>query len=227
MFNAKGTQISTAGTRDRLIEAARELFYLQGFEATSVAEILEKADVRSGSLYYYFSSKEDLLLAVLEKYKEMLWPMVIEPVFERTGDPIARVFGILEGYRMGLVYTNFTGGCPIGNLALELSDHHPAARERIAQNFEGWRAAIRLCFEEAGERLPAAVDRDALATFVLTVMEGAVMQARAHGSIAPFDASMAMLRDYIDRLLRERQEAHGPGGQSGPTASATDNLGGR
>lgn len=214
------TQTSTTNTRDRLIEAARELFYLQGFQATSVAEILEKADVRSGSLYYYFSSKEDLLLAVLEKYKEMLWPMVIEPVFQRTEDPIARVLGILEGYRKGLLYTNFTGGCPIGNLALELSDHHPAAREKIAQNFEGWRAAIRRCFEEAGGRLPATVDRDALATFVLTVMEGAVMQARAHGSIAPFDASMAMLRDYFDRMLGEASQTARP--SPGLTAAPTE-----
>jgi TetR/AcrR family transcriptional repressor of nem operon len=220
-------QVSTADTRDRLIEAARELFYLQGFEATSVAEILEKADVRSGSLYYHFSSKEDLLLAVLEKYKELLWPMVIEPVFQRTKDPIARVFGVLEGYRKGLLYTNFTGGCPIGNLALELSDHHPAAREKIAENFEGWRAAIHRCFEEAGDRLPTGVDRDALATFVLTVMEGAVMQARAHGSIAPFDASMAMLRDYISRLLRDSEGAGGTGDSSATAASPTDETDGR
>ena len=52
-------------TRDRLIEAARELFYVHGYEATSIAEVLEKADVNSGSLYYYFSGKEELLLAVL------------------------------------------------------------------------------------------------------------------------------------------------------------------
>jgi AcrR family transcriptional regulator len=97
-------------TRDRLIEAARELFWVQGFEATSVAEILEKAEVNSGSLYHYFSSKEELLLAVLEQYKEMLWPIVIEPAFQQVSDPIARIFAILEGYRRGLLYTVFTGG---------------------------------------------------------------------------------------------------------------------
>jgi len=190
-------------TRERLIEAARELFWVQGFEATSVAEILEKAEVNSGSLYHYFSSKEELLLAVLEQYKEMLWPMVIEPAFQQVSDPVARIFAILDGYRRGLLYTVFTGGCPIGNLAIEVGDHHPEARKRIAENFDGWVEWIRKCLDDAGDRVPTEVDRQQLAQFVLTVMEGAVMQSRAHASIAPFDAAVAHLRDYFNRLLRE------------------------
>ncbi len=165
-----------------------------------MAEILDKAGVNSGSLYYYFQSKEELLLAVLEKYRQMLWPVVIEPVFASTKDPIERIFGVLEGYRKSLLFTHFTGGCPIGNLALELSDHLPSAREKIAENFRGWREAIQRCIEDAADRLPPETDAEALAIFVLTVMEGAVMQTRAHGSIAPFDASVGMLRDYFDRL---------------------------
>jgi AcrR family transcriptional regulator len=187
-------------SRDRLLEAAMELFYLQGFGATSVAEILEKAGANSGSLYYYFSSKEELLLAVLERYKELLWPMVIEPAFAREQDPIKRIFAILEGYRAGLLYSVFTGGCPIGNLALEVGDHLPQARQKIAQNFSGWCSWIERCLEEAGSRLPAGLDRKQLAQFVLTVMEGAVMQARAHGSIEPFDASVSQLRSYLEML---------------------------
>ena len=197
-----------AATRDRLIEAAMELFYVRGYEGTSVADILDKSEVNSGSLYYFFSGKEELLLAVLERYKGMLWPMVIEPAFAREKDPIERIFAILEGYRQGLLYTVFTGGCPIGNLALEVGDHHPQAREKVAENFSGLCRWIERCLEEAGDRLPAGLDREKLAQFVLTVMEGAVMQARAHGSIAPFDASVAQLRAYLD-LLQSQASALG------------------
>lgn len=200
------SKAAKVATRDRLIEAAQELFYLQGYEATAIAEVLEKADVNSGSLYHFFSGKVELLLAVLERYKEMLWPMVIEPAFERERDPLERIFAILEGYRQGLLHTVFTGGCPIGNLALEVGDHHPEAREKVAENFSGWCKWIERCLEEAGDRLPGGLDRSALAQFVLTVMEGAVMQARAHGSIAPFDASVEQLRAYFKLL--EAQAAH-------------------
>lgn len=180
-----------------------DLFYVHGYEGTSVAEILEKAQVNSGSLYYYFKSKDDLLLAVLDRYKEMLWQEVMEPVFQRVSDPIERIFGVLEGYRRGLEYTLCTGGCPIGNLALEVGDHHPGAREKVAENFAGWCGWIRRCLEEAGDRLPAGLDREKFAQFVLTVMEGGVMQARAHGSLAPFDACVAQLGHYFGLLLAQ------------------------
>src|SRR6516165_182552 len=128
-------------TRDRLVEEARRLFWEQGYAATGVAQILDAAEARSGSLYYFFPTKEDLLLAVLEKYKTMLWPMVVQPVFDRVHDPIERIFGILDGYRRQLMATKYQSGCPIGNLALELTNSHPSARALIAENFTGWRKA--------------------------------------------------------------------------------------
>jgi len=190
-------------TREKLIETARGLFWERGYEATSLADVVEKAGARSGSLYYFFRTKEELLLAVLDRYVDLLWPIVIEPVFKQVSDPIERIFGILDGYRQGLVYTGCTQGCPIGNLALEVCDDLPRAREKIAKNFEGWRGWIRKCLDEAASRFPANLNREQLAVFVLTVMEGAVMQARAHQSLEPYDASVAQLRDYFDRLLAE------------------------
>lgn len=195
------TLTPTTTTRDRLIEAARELFYLNGYEGTSVAEILQRAEVNSGSLYYYFDGKEELLLAVLDRYKELLKPVLIDPVLARKSDPIERIFALLESYRQGLMVTVFTRGCPIGNIGLEVGDHMPEARRRVAENFNGWCGWIERWLEEAGSRLPETIDRKHLAQFVLTVMEGGVMQARAHGKIDPFDACVAQLRDYMDRLL--------------------------
>ena len=117
-----------SSTRDRLVEAARILFWKHGYSSTGIAQILKEADAGSGSLYYFFPTKEDLLLAVLEWYRENLWSAVVQPVFDRVSDPIERIFGILDAYRRGLLMTNYQHGCPIGNLALELADSHPAAR---------------------------------------------------------------------------------------------------
>lgn len=197
-------------TRDRLVEAARTLFWEQGYTATGIADILEAAGVRSGSLYYFFPTKEDLLLAVLEQYKDMLWPVVVQPVFDRVADPIERIFGILDGYRRHLLAADYQYGCPIGNLALELSNSHPAARDLIAENFSGWRKAIEQCLADAAGRLPRALDREQLALFVLTTMEGAVMLARSYCSIEPYDTAVTQLRDYFDRLLKDGSEWSSP-----------------
>jgi TetR/AcrR family transcriptional repressor of nem operon len=190
-------------TRDRLVEAARTLFWKHGYASTGIAQILKAADAGSGSLYYFFPTKEDLLLAVLEWYQENLWPQVVQPVFDRVSDPIERIFGVLDGYRHGLLATSYQHGCPIGNLALELADSHPAARQLLAVNFTGWRKAIEQCLAEAAAKLPDSLDREQLALFVLTTMEGAVMLARAYQSIDPYDAAVTQLRDYFDRLLRD------------------------
>lgn len=192
-------------TRNRLIEAARQLFLVNGYEGTGISEILRKTGINSGSLYYFFKKKEDLLLAVLDRYIDLLHPMVIDPVFEREDDPIERVFGVLQGYRELLTMTDCRMGCPIGNLALEMSEKSEAVREKIATNFDNWRIAIRKCLIDAVDILPAETDPDQLSTFILTVMEGAVMQARAHRSPKPFDDSIEMLRDYFERMINTKK----------------------
>lgn len=191
-------------TRERLIEAAQRLFLEKGYEATGVSEILRAAEVNSGSLYYFFKTKEDLLLAVLDWYVAGLHPMVIDPVFSQVSDPLHRVFAILSGYRLMLTMTDCRQGCPIGNLAIEMSEKSEAVREKIALNFTNWRKAIAQCLVDAHDLLPPETDAEQLAIFILTVMEGGVMQARAHRSPETYDASVAMLKDYFRRLTGGR-----------------------
>lgn len=192
------------GTRERLVETARRLFHENGYSATGVSAILKAANVRSGSFYYFFEAKEALLVAVLERYVELLVPMVMRPAFDQTDDPIERIFAVLFGYRRMLTESKFSLGCPLGNLALEMSTGHPEVRDLILLNFRQWCEAIEYCLEMAADRLPADLDRGRLARFVLTVMEGGIMQARAQQSIEPYDASVAGLRDYVNQLLARR-----------------------
>lgn len=190
-----------ATTRERLLEAAARLFLERGYAATGVSAVLEAAGVRSGSLYHFFRSKEDLLLGVLDRYLGLLQPVILAPVEALTDDPIERVFALLARYREFLLMTDCRLGCPIGNLALEVSDTHEEARRKIVQNFENWCAGVEGWLRSAGDRLPADLDRAALARYVLTVMEGGQMQAKAQKRIEPYDASVAGLRDHFSRLV--------------------------
>jgi TetR/AcrR family transcriptional regulator, transcriptional repressor for nem operon len=190
-------------TRERLIEAGLYLFWLQGYAATGVAQILARADVNAGSFYHFFKTKEELLLGVLELYIQTLEPVVVQPVLSQVADPIERVFGILEFYRRNLLATGCTYGCPIGRLALEIPEEQFRVHKRLADNFDGWTAAVEKCLEDARNRFPEGTNLATLSKFVLTVMEGGVMQSRAHREIAPFDASVEHLREYF-RLLTAR-----------------------
>jgi AcrR family transcriptional regulator len=200
-----------APTRDRLVSTAMRLFWEKGYDATSVAEVLERAEVNSGSLYHFFPGKQDLLLAVLGAYQAGIGPMLLDPAWKGVADPIERVFALLARYRAGIVSTKCAYGCPIGSLALEIHEPDPAVREALARNFEAWVGAVKDCLDEARERLPRSLDRRALAEFVLTTMEGAVMQARTHRDVGHFDRSVAQLRNYFSLLTGERPAAHRKG----------------
>src|SRR5579872_1869576 len=156
----------SSGTRDRLVESARYLFWERGFAGASMADLLHHAGVNSGSFYHFFESKEALLREVLEGYLRMLRPMVIDPAFAKAEEPLARIFAILEGYRGRILQTGCQYGCPLGRLALEIDPENRPAHKLIAENFQGWVGAVRECIDQMRGHLPAATDPEALATYV-------------------------------------------------------------
>jgi TetR/AcrR family transcriptional repressor of nem operon len=190
----------SARAEQRIVLAAMQLFAQKGYGSTSVADILMAAEANPGSLYHYFPGKQDVLIAVLQLYLGGIHPMLLEPAWKGVDDPVERVFALLAAYRRALVSTHETYGCPIGSLALELHEPDEPVRKLLAANFDGWVKAIEACFVDAGARLPKSVDRHDLAIMALTTMEGGVMLARTARSIGPFDASVRMFLDYVNRL---------------------------
>src|SRR5215469_3803404 len=77
-------------TPTRIIDAARELFLEKGYNSTSVADILARSQVNSGSLYHFFPSKQDVLIAVLISYRDNIGQWLFEPCWKGIDDPIER-----------------------------------------------------------------------------------------------------------------------------------------
>lgn len=196
-----GRGVSGSDVRGRIVMAAMDLFWAKGYNSTSIADILSRTQLNAGSLYHVFPGKQDVLIAVLEAYRDGLYENLVDPAWEGVEDPVERIFALLARYRWLILETECTYGCPIGSLALELHEADPVVRDLLAVNFTGWVGAIVRCLDEAGDRLPADLDRQALGEFVLTTMEGGVMQARTHRDVAYFDRGVQALRDHFDMLL--------------------------
>ncbi|MGQ0661594.1 TetR/AcrR family transcriptional regulator [Sphingosinicella sp.] len=197
-------------TRQRIVMTAMELFWEKGFQSTSIADILSRSQVHSGSLYHFFPGKQDVLVAVLEAYRDGVEEWLLKPAWSGVDDPVERIFALLAGYRTQLVTTECTYGCPIGSLALELHEPDVRIRELLAVNFAQWTSAIERCLDEASARLPADLDRRRLAEFTLTVMEGAIMQARTYRDIESFDRNIAVLRGHFDMLMDTARQENVP-----------------
>ncbi len=193
-------------TRERLLAVAMRLFWEKGYQSTSIADILRESQTNSGSLYHFFATKQDLLIGVLERYRDGIEPMLLMPVWADLDDPLERVFALLAGYRRLLLESEYRLGCPIGNIALEIAEPDPVVRERLVENFDAWTDAVERCLSDAGDRVREDVDRRALARFALTTMEGGVMLSRAYRDIAPFDAAVDRFRDYLSHLATGEDE---------------------
>jgi hypothetical protein len=145
--------------------------------------------------------------------------MLLAPAWKGVADPIEKIFALLARYRQSVVQTDCVYGCPIGSLALEIHEPDPPVRKALADNFSAWVDAVEQCLLESNLRLPKRLDRRELAEFVLTTMEGGVMQARTHRDVAYFDRAVRQLRTYFGYL--ERDAARGPLSASKAAAGRT------
>ncbi len=154
-------------TRDDIVAVADELFYRQGYEHTSFADIAERLKISRGNFYHHFKTKDDILDAVIEKRladrREMLgrWEMEGKTPEERIG----RFIDILtvNGEKIRLY------GCPIGTLTSELAKLNHAARTDANRLFVLFRTWLRRQFTALGRE----VDADALAMQLLSRSQGA------------------------------------------------------
>ena len=91
--------MSGPDVRTRIVMAAMELFWAKGYNSTSIADILSRTQLNAGSLYHVFPGKQDVLIAVLEAYRDGLYENLVDPAWEGVDDPVERIFALLARYR--------------------------------------------------------------------------------------------------------------------------------
>lgn len=170
-------------TRARLIETAANLWHSRSYADVGVSEICEAADVKKGSFYHFFPSKSAVALAVLDRRRDQAVEHVFAPAFARASSPLERLVALTEvHYELQAAMQAETGavmGCPVGNLALELSTQDAEVRERCAELLADWAAVVEGLLAdavEAGELPPLDVARAGAA--VVAYAEGILLLAK-------------------------------------------------
>ena len=165
--------------RDNVIDCALRLFREQGYHATSMADISEACGLLKGSIYHYFPGKKELAAAALDRVIEDARERLFQPAAADGLAPEARLRRLadaVEGYFIGR-----TGGCVMGNLALEVGDTIPEFAERIRRYFAEWTDALtRLLGERYGEARARELAEDAVAR-----VQGAIMMMGINGDERP------------------------------------------
>jgi len=194
-----------AATRDQILDAAARLIHLRGYHGTSLDDVLRESGVGKGNFYYYFRSKEDLGFAIIDRVVERFLERTLEPAFvDPTADPLDQVRAFLDRLLDVQRQRNCVGGCPMGNLACELSDVHEGFRQRLADIFERWRMMLATTLERGREsgRLRADLDAASAAGFVVASLEGAILMAKVTKDISVMEKCVVELKHHLTLYAR-------------------------
>src|SRR5688572_16754481 len=164
-------------TRETVIESAAKLMRLHGYQKTSLDDVLRDSGVGKGNFYHYFKSKEELGHAILDQLVAEFLDRTLEPCFADTAaNPVAQIRCFLDRVLDAQRGRNCVGGCPLGNLASELSDVHEGFRSRLAAIFTAWRDRLTRALDDARQRglVSADCEPESVSQFLVGSLEGAI-----------------------------------------------------
>jgi TetR/AcrR family transcriptional repressor of nem operon len=167
----------SSDARERLIDAAGELWHTRSYADVGVSEICDHAGVQKGSFYHFFPSKRDLALAVIEERWRLQGVGQMVPILTGPLPPLERLALFLErGLEEQLELKASTGatvGCSFGNLVVELATVDEVLRDRLALLFDDWAAFIQTALDDAvaAGDLPE-IDTDQAARALLAFIQG-------------------------------------------------------
>ncbi|MGA7216516.1 MAG: TetR/AcrR family transcriptional regulator, partial [Terrimicrobiaceae bacterium] len=118
-------------SKERILAGAKELFLARGYTATTVDAICERAELTKGSFYYFFDSKEDLGLAVLDWSLRQSAQMLATGSYVRMKDPVEKAFAFLEHLEKCSPEI-WSGGCLLGSFSLELADTNSRMQQAVS-----------------------------------------------------------------------------------------------
>lgn len=194
---APGRTNDPDGLRQRLLDTAFQAFTTRGYASTSVQDLKELAGATGGALAHHFATKKELGLAVVnERVAVVVEESWIAPL-QTAPDACRGIQEIFSGIIAGLEDQGHVNGCPLNNLAVELSGEEEF-RVPMAALFDGWRQAIADKIRDDRKAGRGGTGNpDALATLVVATYSGAMAMARAAQSAQPLRVCAKQLKQVM------------------------------
>ncbi len=191
-------------TRNRILQTAFEEIHKNGFQGSSINQIVEEAGITKGALFHHFKGKKELGYAVID---EIIHGMVkeefIDPLND-SSDPIHDIKKLILSNRKQAWKdpSHICNGCPLNNLAQEMSPLDEGFRTRIEKVFIAWRACFAKAFKngiKAGTVAPT-VSPESTAAFLVSAFEGIVGTAKSAQNQDVLTRSVDGFISYLDSL---------------------------
>lgn len=191
-------------TKEHIIEAASRIVHLRGFNHTSIDDVLKESGLGKGNFYYYFKSKEELGFAILESNLKRFSDRVLGKAFgDRQRDALEQVDEFLDIIVDLHRQRNCAGGCPLGNMAMEMSDIHEGFRKKFQRVFENWRLQLAAVLQNAktAGQLSDRVDTTILAQFIVATVQGGILLMKVKKDIRVLENCFSELKRHMRMYL--------------------------
>ena len=193
------TEDKSEVTRGKILMAAFDEIYQYGFQSASLNNILKNTDTTKGAIYHHFKNKMELGYAVID---EIIYETIknnwIEPL-AKTDDPITTLQQLLIHSGELMCEESVRLGCPLNNLAQEMSPIDEGFRERITSVYKEWINALDEAFEsgKSAGNVNSSVDSKQTALLFIATLEGCLGFAKTNQSL---ETLMSCGQGLVDRL---------------------------
>jgi TetR/AcrR family transcriptional regulator, transcriptional repressor for nem operon len=172
--------------KQEIITISRAVIYCKGYQATSINDILSAANIGKGQFYHYFSSKYDLGLAVVEDLVKEWNQELIAEILRSQLDPITKLNKMLDRTLVLQADSEGKSGCPVGNLAIEMSEHDETFRLKIKYIFDHWISELERTLDELIKQghLPSTINSKNHAQSIVAMIEGGVLLMKNHKDLS-------------------------------------------
>ncbi|MBT2401009.1 TetR/AcrR family transcriptional regulator [Streptomyces sp. ISL-100] len=181
---------------DAALQAALELFWRCGYEATTMADLVEHLGIGRASIYATFGSKHELYLKALDRYADSRNPQLLGEL-SQPGPALPAVRAVMRRFAAEAASdAERLTGCFVTNTAAELAPHDDSAARRVAVSWENIETLLHsaLVRAQAQGELPEDRDPRALARMLLVLMQGLRVVGKA-------SSDPARVRDAAEQAL--------------------------
>ena len=188
-------------TRLYIIEKTAPVFNEKGFAGTSMSDLTEATGLTKGSIYGNFENKDEVALAAFDYNFKKVTAYIKDRILAKQ-NAVERLLVYPETYASFLKIPFLKAGCPILNTSTEADDTHPALKEKAAEALRFWKKSIENQIKRGIERgeIKPQTDPTTIAVVVMSLIEGAVMQAKVTGRSTELKIAMNFLVQLLEDL---------------------------
>jgi len=186
-------------TKQFIIEKTAPVFNEKGYAGTSLNDLTKATSLTKGSIYGNFENKDEVALAAFD-YNHNKVTEYIKTKFYATDNAVERLLIYPEVYRNYLKIPFLKAGCPILNTATEADDTHPLLKEKAANAILFWKRSVENQIKRGIVRgeIKADTNPSEVAVILISLIEGAFMQAKVTGR----NAELKLAMDYLAKIIQ-------------------------